>query len=667
MVDTLTAQFPDGDGSIKARVTNKAVALGKVFKRSHTSYPVDVENVRSQLSSDVEKNVEKQNFDDAHRAAVNAFSEQLSYAEANMIDEISDIAIESMQAELTLLSGIKKRVNTKIDEGFSAQTAISVVYQESINRAHKSADSLEKSADSEVDAEEIARIKATAYRIRKQAIEFDQHRSLLIGHLQGSPPVTLNDMQSGSVLVVSSLSMSDLMHFVDPDTGAKRVEGIIVEEGSMHSHAMILAQSMGIPVARVDQKDFGRFKQGNSVIIDGAGYTQKAFLNPDADLQSKYRADRTAYQNRDIALIEKWSGDRFAQMQNEEKFNVHVNYGMSFEAHMIRDAGARALGLVRTEQYMDARSEGTTTVDDHLRILRNSMQICCQEQDELNYIPMTVRTIDLAGDKGEGLSAKARKDRELEVTRDQFKALLMLKQELCDLDQEHNPGDNKFVRKLQVMIPNTRNNEHFLEYQDMLDEAAQELGIATFKLGTMIENSFSVYHASTMDAAFLSIGTNDAYHHGAGIFRYDNESNALYDPTDPAFLNMIQYVVATADEKGIKASLCGNMASEVEYFALLVGCGLRDISAGASQVPILKELASRIDPEDAQELVGELKNITGRNARAEREARLAGWNKKHLGLNPDGSLNMDGFETRTPSQIATMDDGGEQDIEVAPQ
>lgn len=666
MVDSLREEFAN-DPSVKARVTNKAVALGKVFKLSHTSYPVDVENVNLELDSDAEKIIEKQAFDDAHRAAVNAFREQVAFAKEHMIYEVNDIAVKSMDAELMLLEGISKKVNLKIDEGFSAQTAVSLYYQENIEKMHKHADRLEKEAEalaqkavSEEDEQEVAEKKAAAFRFRKQVVEFDQHRSLLIGHLNDKPPATLTEMPKGSVLAVSSLSMNDLMHFIDPETDERRVEGIVVEEGSMHSHAMILAQSMGIPVARVDRQEFGRIKHGNKVIIDGADEKQKVFINPGADLEEEYQARHESYRVQEHSLTDKWSEDRFAIMQNGEKFNVHANYGMSFEAHMIRDAGARGLGLVRTEQYMDARSEGKTTVEDHLRILRNSMQICCQEQGDTNFIPMTVRTIDLAGDKGEGLGAKQRKDRELSVTKDQFKALLMLKQELRELDQEHNPGENKFERKLKAMIPNTRSNEHFILYQDMLDEAAEELGIKSFKLGSMIENSFSVYHTSTMDAEFFSIGTNDAYHHGAGIFRYDNQSNALYDPTEPAFLNMIQYVAKTADDRGIKASLCGGMASEVQYFALLVGCGLRDISAGAKQVDTLKELASRIDPEEAQALVAELKSITGRGAREKREARLAGWNKEHLGLNPNGSLDMEIFDTQTPSQIAEAD-GDEPD------
>ncbi len=650
MVDSLTEEFSaDETPPIKAKFTNPKIEIGKVFKVDAPSVHIDDELLVPSLETDEQKEHAKQEFRDAHLAAVRDFEGHIRHTEKHGFFEVKDVALESLGIEKLIIQGAQKKIEEKIDEGFPAGAAIFQFYQEGIDRALKSSDEY----------------------TRNRAVEFDQHRSLLLRHLEGHPPITLEDMPQGSVLMTESLSIHDLMHFIDPETGEKRVEGIIVEEGSMHSHALILAQAMGIPCARVNPEDFDRFKLKNQVIMDGA--QEAIHLSPSPDLIEKYQADRAVLVHQEELLEDKWRNDDRVTMQNGETFNVHVNLAMSYEGKMVRDVNPRGVGLYRTEVYMDARlpanePNGTDSmVQKHVDIIRNAMRTCHPDGgnepvdgEQPHYKAVTVRSIDIAGDKSD-LGEKERAKRELDVTRDQFKAIAILKQELRELDQQYNPGDDVYERKLRVMMPNTRNHEHFIDFQDMMDEVAEEAGVPSVELGTMAENPAVKYALPDMDTDFVSIGSNDLWHFVQGVPRYGGSSNALYDTTEPAFLHETQAIIDICNDKGIKVSLCGNMASEIENIPILIGLGLRDISAGSAQMDTLKELASRCDPEECKELVAELKSITGRNAREQREAALQDFNQKHLGFEPDGTLVMDGFDTKTPNQIAAMRQVSEPD------
>lgn len=640
MVDKgLSDKFPsEKDSSIElpAVFADPKVAIGKVFKLDNSSIPPTEAEKAVIYEDDSEIAAQIKIFEAARLATLTTYEEYLDYADEHALYEVRDIAVESLKAELALIedSGTEKKIKKLIQDGHSAAYAVDSVYQDNINRF----------------------LSIPADNFRKMATELQQHRAVMQHHLNKSPLSTLSNMPEGSVLVTETLTLDCLSHLADPETGEKRIEGIIVKEGSMHSHAAILAQALGIPYARLSEEDFDNLGPSNLVIMDGA--QEKVHLSPSKALRAKYAEGQQRFAEQAKALAEKWHSENSSETMDGEKVNVHVNYAMSHEAAKIRSVNPRGVGLYRTELYMDARANATqTSVHKHMEIMKHSMHVCDPNEGVDGFIPMTVRTIDLQGDKS-ALSEKERAKKEIAITRDQFQAIALLKHELRKMDDQFNPGDDVYERKLRVMIPNTRNVEHFEFMQGMMDEAAEEAGVASVKLGTMAENPFVAYHLPNMDVDFISIGSNDAWHFGSGVNRYGGSSNALYDATEPAFLDYIERVVDIGSEKGVKVSLCGNVASEVECLPLLIGSGLRDISAGAAQVDILKELVSRIDVDAAESLVEKIKQT---KTRAERETILADFNQEHLGLEPDGTLDMEGFDTQTPSKRAQVDKGVTED------
>lgn len=652
MTSSLKEAFEEGNSNkIAASFTSTRSAVGHIFKVDAARIVPRQSELDVVYETDTGISSQKQAFSDARQHTKGLYEKYLKHAKEHAAFEVRDIVVQSLQAELGMVqSGSDERgVLKKIDDGQSAQRAVHEYFEAKINFL--------LAQDNENQ--------------RKMAVEIAQQCAALQHYLADKPYKTLHDLKAGSILVTESLKLSDLAYFLGPKTGKTLIEGIIVDEGSMQSHALILARAMGIPCASVSQAQYTRLKSGTEITMKGAS-DGEGFINlfPSEDEKEACRAVKQARTEQDQWLQEKWGDESKSQMPNGDAFSVHANFGMSYESPLLFDAHPRAIGLYRTELYMEARSNGVTSVDDHLNIIRENMKLYGESFDNPDHLTaMTVRTIDLAGDKSD-LSIGERKAKELKITKDQMKALVLLRQELREQDQKHNPDDNKFERKLKAMVPNITDKEHFEKMQALMDEAVREVSeekgqsFEPIKLGMMVENPGVFDDLDNIDAAFFSVGTNDLWHSLYNVDRYDDQSNDEYDPTKNAFLKRLQEVVRAGAEKNIPVSLCGNMASEVQYLPLLVGCGFRNLSAGAAQVNMLKELVSRIDVDAAQQLVEDMKQMT---VREDRERLLADFNRKNLGLQPNGSLDMDGFETQTPSQIAAMDDGGEQDIEVAPQ
>ncbi len=59
----------------------------------------------------------------------------------------------------------------------------------------------------------------------------------------------------------------------------------------------------------------------------------------------------------------------------------------------------------------------------------------------------------------------------------------------------------------------------------------------------------------------------------------------LYNPLHPAVLRLIQFSVEAALRARKPVCLCGEMAGDPRYTALLLGLGIRDLSMAPSNIP----------------------------------------------------------------------------------
>nr|MBA2815548.1 Phosphoenolpyruvate-protein phosphotransferase [Candidatus Pantoea persica] len=107
------------------------------------------------------------------------------------------------------------------------------------------------------------------------------------------------------------------------------------------------------------------------------------------------------------------------------------------------------------------------------------------------------------------------------------------------------------------------------------------------RIGAMIEVPsmlFMIPHlASRVD--FVSVGTNDLTQYLMAVDRNNSRVANLYDPRHPA---MLRAIASEARLANLQLCLCGEMAGDPMYVALLVRLGYHHLSMNGKSVPRVK-------------------------------------------------------------------------------
>src|SRR5204862_7899460 len=109
-------------------------------------------------------------------------------------------------------------------------------------------------------------------------------------------------------------------------------------------------------------------------------------------------------------------------------------------------------------------------------------------------------------------------------------------------------------------------------------------------LGAMIEVPGAALAADALaaEADFFSIGTNDLIQYTLAIDRGDEQVAHLYNPLHPAVLRLVQFTIEAALRARIGVAVCGEMAGDPRYTALLLGLGIRDLSMAPGNISRVK-------------------------------------------------------------------------------
>ena len=91
--------------------------------------------------------------------------------------------------------------------------------------------------------------------------------------------------------------------------------------------------------------------------------------------------------------------------------------------------------------------------------------------------------------------------------------------------------------------------------------------------------------ALAAEADFFAIGTNDLIQYTLAIDRSDEQVAHLYNPLHPAVLRLIQFAIEAALRRGMPISVCGEMAGEPRFTALLARARPAQPVDGAAQHP----------------------------------------------------------------------------------
>lgn len=451
-------------------------------------------------------------------------------------------------------------------EHYTAEYAVSVVLHDTAMRFSETSD------------EYISERVADIYDIEKR----------LLRHLIGKRREDLTHLTEHVVVVAHDLMPSQAAAF-----DKSFVKALATDAGGRTSHTAIVARSLGIPAVVALGDATTKVTAGDTVILDGHRGT--LIVSPDKKTISEYERYAQKIVEHEHELDE--LAHLPAETTDGERIVLLGNIEFPSEAKIMRQRGGSGIGLYRTE-FLYLNSGHEPTEEEHY-------QAYIETIDMLGGNPVTIRTFDLGADKflqNQRATREANPFLGLRSIRYCLQNLSMFKTQLRAIMRASVHGNVKMMFPLISNLLELRQAKWVLA--DVKEDLEEE-GIAfdeNIPVGIMIETPAAALIAEQLadEVDFFSIGTNDLVQYTLAVDRGNEEVASLYSPGHPAVLTLIRQVVQSARRAKIDISLCGEMASDVEFTPLLLGLGITTLSLAPPMIPEVKKVIRLVSMEQCR-------------------------------------------------------------------
>ncbi len=137
---------------------------------------------------------------------------------------------------------------------------------------------------------------------------------------------------------------------------------------------------------------------------------------------------------------------------------------------------------------------------------------------------------------------------------------------------------------VKLMIPFCRTVKEAKKVIGIMKTNGLKRGVRKLELYMMVEIPSNAIRAEDFADHFdgFSIGSNDLTQLTLGVDRDSELLSEIFDPFEPAVMDLIEMSIKKARKKGVKIGLCGQAPSDYpEYAKFLVKCGIDSISFNA--------------------------------------------------------------------------------------
>jgi phosphotransferase system enzyme I (PtsI) len=413
----------------------------------------------------------------------------------------------------------------------------------------------------------------------------------LLHNLLGQTEMEMEHFNDARILVSDDISPSDTVRL-----DRSRVAAIVTDQGSRTSHAVIVARSINVPAVVGLHNISKSVKQGDLVIVDGGEGV--VIVNPKPETRERYAR---------IGLLRKSAQELYhanlhlpARTTDGHQVSMMLNVDGSESIDDLMKSGAEGVGLFRTENVF-LRSESLPTEEEQYQKYRRIVE-------GMRPNPVTIRTLDLGGDKQLGGSGLTHQEANPFMG---FRAIrLCLEYKNLFKDQLRAILRASAHGNVKIMYPMVSSVRELVAANAILEECKEELKKrgqafnANIPVGSMIEIPGAAYTADLLarHCNFFSIGTNDLIQYVLAVDRVNDRVANLYEPNHPAIMRTLKIIFDAGKKANIPVAVCGEMASDPAYAGLLFGMGAHELSVGAAALPEIKFFIRTISMEETMKM-----------------------------------------------------------------
>ncbi|OCX65927.1 phosphoenolpyruvate--protein phosphotransferase [Thioclava sp. SK-1] len=469
--------------------------------------------------------------------------------------------------------GWMRRMSEDIEAGLSAEAAVEK--EQSTNRAR-----LEQSGD--------------AY-LRERLSDLDDLSNRLLRLLTGQGRDTGADLPENPVLVARNIGPAELLEY------GRSLRGVVLEEGSVGSHAAIVARALAIPLVIHTKRVTTEALNGDPILVDGDQGV--VHLRPEDSVASAFRdkiAMQAEAQKRYADLRDLPATDRAGLT-----IGLDMNAGLMADLPSLANSGADGVGLFRTELQFLIR----TSVPRRDELALTYKRVIDAAQGK----PVKFRTLDIGSDKvlpymkPQDEPNPAMGWRAIRVGLDKPGVLRMQLQALLRAAQG---------RPLQVMFPFIACPEEFYDARDALlrqrdREAAMGRPVPEdLKIGAMLETPSLGFAPDSFyeTCDFISIGGNDLKQFFFAADRENERVRRRYDTLDTSFLTFLERIIVRSAAYNTKLSFCGEDAGRPVEALTFAALGIRTLSMRPASIGPVKHLIRRADLAQLRQIIHRARN-----------------------------------------------------------
>ncbi len=503
----------------------------------------DVHNFIPVTSTDIAAEIQR--YRQAHRQ----ISHDLETAAANQKKILGEDLSTIFDAHRLMLAdrAFHQKNIQRIEAGLTVESAIALTANSLIQTLEKSQNSLftEKTTD----------IRDLASRLLLYlSADFSGHK----------------DTGEDFILIVNELLPSQIF-FLD----LNRLKGIVVENGSPTSHAVILATALNLPVLKISGAH-NKVPDGRILYLDA--HSGLLYCDPPANI-------RQTLEDQHVTVSQEYHPVS-AFTKNKKEILIGANLGMLAEIPNIKKSGAQFIGLYRTEFPFMIRRQWPT-VEEQTELYKKVLT--------KTGIPVTFRTLDIGYDKQlpyldhpkEQNPALGWRGIRMSLSHPdifcgQIEAILLACKAVSKNEQAKEIG--------KILLPMITHKEEL----DICLELIQGCEKKThFKLpvGIMVETPAIALSLETVlqDISFLNIGTNDLVQFLLAADRDNPRLTSCYQYNHPAIRQILNNIIQKAGLANKPVYACGEMAGDPAGLEILLECGVKALSIPSLKIPEIRK------------------------------------------------------------------------------